>query len=170
MFHPSHSSGEAIRPIIIITLKSKVPQTRYHTKTKKKFFVFAFLAIIFGRHGSYQFLRAAGAPVRRRRGAGAPAARKNWLFFGFSARLNLSRKYFGSENLAKTLRKPCENLPKTSRKPPGNLAKTSRTPWESCGTNAPTVPYFSTWVLFKVILPEKTKVPRAECRFFEIQT
>ena len=26
---------------------------------------------------SYQFLRAAGAPVRRRRGAGAPAARKN---------------------------------------------------------------------------------------------
>ena len=31
----------------------------------------------FGRHGSYQFLRAAGAPVRRRRGAGAPAARKN---------------------------------------------------------------------------------------------
>ena len=33
--------------------------------------------IIFGRDGSYQFLRAAGAPVRRRGAAGAPAARKN---------------------------------------------------------------------------------------------
>ena len=40
-------------------------------------YIRTFLAIIFGRHGSYQFLRAAGAPVRRRRGAGAPAARKN---------------------------------------------------------------------------------------------
>ena len=30
-----------------------------------------------GSDRSYQFLRAAGAPVRRRRGAGAPAARKN---------------------------------------------------------------------------------------------
>ena len=30
-----------------------------------------------GCDGSYQFLRAAGAPVRRRGAAGAPAARKN---------------------------------------------------------------------------------------------
>ena len=104
-----------------------------------------------------QFLRAAGAPARGAAEPGPPRhakigknhpnqsvrPKKNFLFC-FSARMNLSRKYFGSESLAKTLRKPRENLPKTSRKPPGNLAKTSRTPWESCGTNAPTVPYFST--------------------------
>ena len=46
------------------------------------FEIFRSFAVIFwpstsGCDGSYQFLRAAGAPVRRRGAAGAPAARKN---------------------------------------------------------------------------------------------
>ena len=44
-----------------------------------------------GQDGSYQFLRAAGAPVRRRRGRGPQRHAK--IDF-FSARANLSRKYF----------------------------------------------------------------------------
>ena len=131
----------------LIRLKSKVPQTRYHAKTKKSFFYFC----IFGHH----FWPSRFLPIfacRGGPGSAAPAAgRGPPRHAKIDFRLNLSRKYFGSENLTKTLRKPRdnlrkprENLPKTSWKPPGNLAKTSRTPWESCGTNAPTVPYFST--------------------------
>ena len=77
------------------------------------------------RHSSYQFLRAAGAPVRRRprRGGGSHCSQTLIVFF-FSARLNLSRRYFGSEILAKTTRKPDENL--------ANLAKTSHMPLQSC--------------------------------------
>ena len=51
-----------------------------------------------------------------------------------SARLSLSRKYFGSDRLAKTLRKSCENLTKTSRKPCENLGILEIRDYKSWGT------------------------------------
>ena len=86
-----------------------------------------------GQDGSSQFLRAAGAPVRRRpRCGGGPSGTQKLINKNFSKRkprenlAKTSRK--PCENLAKslTLRKPCENLGKTLRKPRENLAKTSQ--------------------------------------------
>ena len=93
----------------LVRLKNKVPQTRYHAKTKKRFFCFC----IFGHH----FWPSRFLPIfacRGGPGSAAPAAgRGPPRHAKIDFRLNLSRKYFGSENLTKTLRKPPENLPKT---------------------------------------------------------
>ena len=67
-----------------------------------------------GQDGSYQFLRAAGAPVRRRRGRGPPRHAK--IDFCFL----LARTFHENIFETKTLRKPRENLAKTSRNPNQN--------------------------------------------------
>ena len=86
-----------------------------------------FLALLCNGAGwerSYQFLRAAGAPVRRRRGRGPPRHAKIDLFL-------LARTFRENIFEAKASRKPCENPAKTLRKPGENLAKTWRKPCES---------------------------------------
>ena len=52
-----------------------------------------------------------GAPAGGAAG-GEPRGTQKFHQCFFSARPNLSRKYFGSESLAKTSRKPCETLAK----------------------------------------------------------
>ena len=85
-----------------------------------------------GQDGSYQFLRAAGAPVRRRRGRGPPRhAKIDFFFYSREPFTKIFLKRKPRENLAKTSRKACENLAKTLRKPCENLGKTLRKPREN---------------------------------------
>ena len=80
-----------IMPKVLKTLRSPVGRMTSHPDVNLvappfhrplvRSFVRSFAVIFWpstsGCDGSYQFLRAAGAPVRRRGAAGAPAARKN---------------------------------------------------------------------------------------------
>ena len=65
-----------------------------------------------GCDGSYQFLRAAGAPVRRRRAAGRGPPRHAKIDFFFCSREPFTKIFLKRkprENLTKTLRKSHEN-------------------------------------------------------------
>ena len=66
-----------------------------------------------GTPGPSRFLpifASRGGPGSAARCGGGPRGTQKLIRFFFSARLNLSRKYFGSESLATTSRKPPENL------------------------------------------------------------